>query len=521
MPASRVTVAVILCLGIAARAGGPVSAGPVSAVQYRPLHELLRAIVADPRLQGAVVAARVDSLTRGQVIFAHNADQLVNPASVAKLFTTAAALALLQPDFRFKTEIDFDSRPDRGVANGPLYLKGSGDPLLTVERLRTLSQELRAFGLRKVTGGIVLDDTAFDEVEEGPGFSQDSSIRPYMAPSGALSLEYNVAEVWVLPGSQPGAPAEVRVLPPSDHYVIENRVSTHPWATRVVLDAQAHGNQTKFKLSGTVSLSGSPFRDWCRITAPTWFTGRAFRQMLKDAGIEVQGAMRRGEAPRLVDRYYAWASPSLGEIVRTINKQSQNFMAEQLFKAIGAELIGPPATWYKGERAMAAFLEDEVGLVPGTYVLQNGSGLNDTNRVTASQTIALLRYMWRRKDILPDFLASLAVAGADGTVAGRFRDPAVARSMRLKTGSLEQVRTLAGYVNTQGGEALVLCILVSRYHTESAEVIELINRFAAALSRADADRLVAEQVDAPPYPPLPEPDLLLNRPALPPGGEKE
>jgi len=168
---------------------------------------------------------------------------------------------------------------------------------------------------------------------------------------------------------------------------------------------------------------------------------------------------------------------------------------------------------------MNAFLAEEVGIPAGSYVLHNGSGLNDVNRVSASQIVELLRYMWRRFDVRPDFLASLAVAGADGTVAGRFIQPALVRTMRLKTGGLHNVRALAGYINTRGDRVYAFAIIVNDFFCEGYQASRIIDRLATAIARADANLQVEEQIEVLPLDGEDQSPLI--SPAGPPEGTEE
>ncbi len=466
-------------------------------LQYKPLHEVLDSIITSPELQNALIGAQVISITTGKTIFEHNPDQLINPASVSKIFTTSAALCLLSPSYRFKTEIYIKQRPTNGVVKGPMYVKGYGDPLMINERLTHLAQELKAVGIDKINGPIVLDSTYFDNVTEGPGWDQDDSSRPYMAPMGALSLNFNSAAVLVFPGSSIGAKAQLSILPDSDHFILENLTKTSYGRTWVRIKVFEKGNRTRVQVKGRVSIHHPGSRTYFRVTSPTMYFGRSFRQALNRAGIKTRRTIKLGTTPEWMDRFYVQSSPELGELVRKVNKRSQNFMAEQLFKTIGAWLLGPPASWHKGQQAMAAFLDEEIGIAPSTYVLHNGSGLNDVNRVTPRQVVKVLQYIWKRFDVWPDFVASMAVAGSDGTVAHRFIHPALKRTMRLKTGSLRHVRALAGYVHTRGGEVLAFSILISRYQCSGRMTISIINRFASALSEADADHMLVEEIRMP------------------------
>ncbi len=466
-------------------------------LQYKPLRDILESIVNSPELQDALVGAHVVSISTGKTIFQHNSDQLINPASVSKVFTTAAALSLLLPSYRFKTEIYIREKPVDGVVKGPMYVKGYGDPLMVSERLIHLAQELKAVGIDKIKGPIILDDTYFDSVTQGPGWDQDDSPRPYMSPMSALSLNFNAAALLVFPGSSIGDKAKLGILPDSDHFIIKNMTKTSRGRTWIRLKVYPKGDRTKVQVRGRVSVHHPGSRTYFRVTSPTMYFGRSFREALRQVGIKTRLSIRRGTTPEWMDRFYVLRSPELGELVRKVNKRSQNFMAEQLYKTIGARLLGPPATWYKGQQAMAAFLKEEVGIAPFTYVLHNGSGLNDVNRVTARQVVKVLAYMWKRFDVWPDFVASLAVAGSDGTVTHRFTHPALTRTMRLKTGSLRHVRALAGYVNTRAGEVLAFSILISRYQCSGHEAIKVINQFAAALSGADADYMLVDEIRLP------------------------
>ncbi len=491
----------------------------VVGLQFKPLSEILSAVVSDPNLSGARVGVRVDEVETGRTLFAHNPDWLINPASVSKVFTTAAALCLLHPDYRFKTEIYMRKRPDNGVVAGPLYLKGYGDPFLVNERVTYLVNELKTFGLEKIDGPLILDDSFFDDRGEGPGWSQDDSSRPYQAPMGALSLNFNSVTVMLFAGEGVGKPARVELHPDSDHFHLVNRVTTSHRRTWIKIDVDRRGRRTRVLVRGRVNLHHPGSRHHCRVTLPTWYVGHSFQKALKTAGIRIRRSVRRGTVPSHADLYYTLRSPALGELVRKVNKLSQNFMAEQLFKTLGAEFLGEPGSWHKGQQVMNAFLEEEVGIPPGTYIIHNGSGLNDVNRVSVSQVVKLLHYMWGRFDVRPDFLASLAVAGADGTVNGRFAHPTLARTMRLKTGSLENVRALSGYIHSRGKQVFAFAFLVSDYQCRGYQVSRLIDRFASALARADRNLQVVDEVEVEPIEPGYDPSLIT--PTGPPQGPEE
>ncbi len=482
-----IRIAALGCLVFWSAPPHPAAAGQQydRSVLSRPLTGLLEEIVADPLLQGASVGVEVYNLDIEKNVFSHQQDRLINPASVTKMFTTAAALCLLHPSFRFKTEV-YATRPiENGAVKGPLYLKGYGDPFLVNEQLSYLVSNLHTLaGVRRIDGPIVLDDSYFDNQVEGPGWEQDDTSRPYQAPMGALSFNFNSVAVLLFPGRTIGSPARVELYPDSKHFLLVNQTRTVPRGWYSDLDVSSVGRQTKIMVSGRVPKYYPGNRMHCRVMHPTWYTGYSFLEALKREGIRVQGGIRIGVVPSHAKRIYTHPSPALGELVRKVNKQSQNFMAEQLMKTLGAVFLGAPGSWWKGQQVLNAFLDEQVGIPAGTYILHNGSGLNDVNRVTASQVVLLLRYMWKRFDVQPDFSASLAVAGEDGTVENRFSDPSIARTMRVKTGSLGNVRALAGYVHTRAKHTLAFSMMISDYTCRSSEASRIIDRLASALSNA-------------------------------------
>ncbi len=469
---------------------------PLSGVSLRPLPELLKSIVGDPTLNGALVSAQVTRVQDGKTLFSHQSDMLVNPASVTKIFTTAAALCLLHPDFRFRTEIYALSPPVNGQLMGPWYLKGTGDPFLVSERLQYMAAEVKALGIDQIQGPVLLDDTYFDEEGDGPGWDQDHTARPYQAPMGALSLNFNAVAVLVFP-TKAGKIARVDLFPKTDHFKLVNQVTTSD-RTHFTLDSRRVNNKDQITVTGRISLHHPGARTHCKVTNPTFYTGYSLLDAFKRQGIKVGDTVKRGQVPGGAELIYSYQSLSLGELVRKVNKLSQNFMAEQLWKTLGTEFLGPPGSWHKGERVMQSFLAEEVGIPAGAYVLSNGSGLNDTNRVTAAQVVSLLRYVWNRFDVQSEFLSSLAVAGADGTVIGRFTHPMVARTIRVKTGTLENVRAMAGYAQSRGNEVFAFSMIVQDFQGPGAKVSHLIDRFAAALSRADGNRLVTDEFEISP-----------------------
>jgi D-alanyl-D-alanine carboxypeptidase/D-alanyl-D-alanine-endopeptidase (penicillin-binding protein 4) len=468
--------ALALCL-LAAPAGG---AEPPTA---------LSAALDDLTLNGPLAEARIGvcviSLDSGATLYARGADLLLNPASNVKLFTAAAALARLGPEHRFDTEVSTDAA-SAGLPGGvarTLYLRGKGDPSLVTERVHALAADLLHLGLRRV-GDLTLDDGWFDAVRVGPGFDQEGGDKAYLAPAGALSLNYNTVAVHVGPGERAGAPGRVELEPDSAYFEIVNRTTTvGPRAARrlVISSTPLPGGRQRIVVEGRLPYRGRTSATWRRIDDPPRYLGETLRRVLEQHGVRVTGRVRLGAVPADARLLHVAESESLGEVVRRLQKTSNNFIAEQLVKAMGAAAAGPPGTWASGVGAVEGFLA-EAGIPRGAYVMKNGSGLNDANRFSARQTVQLLATMWRRFPVSAEFLAALPVAGRDGTIRTRMEGTDAVGQVRAKTGTLDGVVALSGYVETAAHEHLAFAVLVNDHGGRGGAVTTRIDQLATLLA---------------------------------------
>jgi serine-type D-Ala-D-Ala carboxypeptidase/endopeptidase (penicillin-binding protein 4) len=455
------------------------------------LEEILRA----PELEKAFVGVHVRSITDGRTLFEHNASKLFNPASNMKLLTTASALWYLGASYRFRTEARRDARMRDGVVDGNLYIKGFGDPTLTTEEMFGFVNEIALHGLLKVKGDLIIDDSFFDAVAEGPGWEQESSDHAYAAPIGALSVDFGTFMIRVLPGSSVGDPAQVLVWPPVESIEIVPAVYTTGPGSRPRVwmgTSKTDGGGVRVTIRGTVSLGdpeGLAVRK--RINDPGRYAGEMIKTMLEMRGVEIKGKVKRGHMPkRDVVAIATHFSKPLAEITSTLNKYSNNFMAEQILKTLGAEMADPPGSWEKGNEVVRRFLV-EIGVPNGAFVLGNGSGLNDVNRVTPAQITAVLGAMHQRFEVQPEFVASLAVAGSSGTIIGRFENsPAISR-LRAKTGSLNGVSALSGYVVTQNDKVLAFSVMMNDYSGRARTMWRIQDRIGIALARYRTTHVVA------------------------------
>ncbi|QDE81035.1 D-alanyl-D-alanine carboxypeptidase/D-alanyl-D-alanine-endopeptidase [Myxococcus xanthus] len=434
-------------------------------------------------LKASRMGVLMQSLDDGTVVFSHNADELLNPASNVKLVTSAAALASLGPEFRYDTE--FLVEPELG-ADGKvktLYVRGKGDPSMTTERLWGIVAELWHAGVRDV-GEIVVDDSWFDAERTPPGYDQEDTDRAYMAPTGAVSLNWNAVAIYLRPGSAPGAKGVVEMEPPSDYFVVENQLTTGPRrARRVSVTSDPSGLQQKIVVRGQLpGERGGAVSVWKKIDNPPMYFGQSLKQMLVTRGVKMKGKVKLGKTSTKARMLYVSQSDTFDVLLKRLNKLSSNFVAEQLLKTMGAELRGSPGSFTKGVDVVEQFLERDVGIPRGTYVMKNGSGLNDANRFSATQLNQLLRHMVQRFPFSPEYLSSVPIAGKDGTLKYRFEGSDAVGRLRAKTGTLESVSALSGYVTSAGGERFTFSIMANDFAGRAGPIVAGLDALGAAVA---------------------------------------
>jgi len=446
----------------------------------------LEALVRSGPLGHSHSGIEVFSLEDGRVLYGFHAHDLLNPASNTKIFTSAAALYRLGPDYRWATEIFLDSPPDHGgVVKGNLTLRGKGDPTLLSERMWEIATELWHLGLRQVKGDLILDDSFFDAVYEGPGWDQEDTDRAYLAPISALASNWGSFAIYVSPGDRAGQKARVEIEPMSPYFKLDNQVITGGRGVRrIKTSGSVARDGYHVKVSGHIPSDSPTAAFWRKVGDPTRYTGETFRAILAQRGIKITGRIRRGVRSPSAKLFFTSQSDGLDIILKRLNKQSSNFVAEVLVKTLGAEIRGVPGTWPNGIDAIEDFLGQEVGIPRGSYVMRNGSGLNDVNRFSADQIVRVLAYMYSRLTVAPEYLSSLPIAAKDGTIRFRMQDTPAAGRVRAKTGTLEDVSALSGYVESLGGRHYAFSLLVNDYPSSLRQAIASEDSFAVALASA-------------------------------------
>lgn len=449
-----------------ATGSGSALVAPKDARARRPwlAGKLASALGAQPTLARAKLAIVVVDLTTGDELFEHAGDTALNLASNTKLLTSTAALATLGGGFRWRTAVYADDLDDTtGAVQGDLYVRGRGDPTLSAAHLRALADDVVARGVRSVAGRLVVDAGYFDDQLEPPHFDEQPAERAgFRAPISGFGVDRGAVTVIVVP--EPGGAAKVHVEPAAGDYVrlVKTEVATVADApTRIRIVTRPKPDRLELDVSGQIKVESGSYDQRRRVDDPARLAAEVFRRALADRGVKIKHKeLARAPVPPAAKLVAAHDSAPLALVVREMNKQSDNYLAESVLKTLGAETRGAPgpASWADGVAAVHAYLAT-IGV--GGARADNGSGLYAASAVSARQLVKLLRAAHADFRVGPDLIASLPVGGVDGTLAKRWHGHAAAGRVRAKTGTLDKVITIAGYVGVDGGHLLAFAVLAN------------------------------------------------------------
>jgi len=408
------------------------------------------------------VAVLIQEAAAERPVVAVNAERPMNPASVMKLVTTYAGLEMLGPAHTWKTDA-FALGPIRdGVLEGDLVLRGGGDPKLTLENFWLLLRAIQSRGVREIRGDLVLD-RGFYAIEPGdPGRFDNEPLQIYNTLPDALLINYKALKLIFVPDAD-GRRLAIIAEPTMPEIQITNNVVLDnapcgDWRARMRAEIRADDNTARLAFAGNYSRHCGEQVRFFNVLSPTVYAGGLFRQMWAELGGRFTGNVRDGFAPGNARPIASQESPSLSDVVRDINKFSNNVMARQLYLTLGAAAFGGGATLEKSDRALREWLARKRLAMPD-LVVENGSGLSRIERVSARGLGAMLAAAWR-SPVMPEFLASMPIVGVDGTLRRRGKPLSYAGQAHIKGGTISAVRTMAGYVlDATGRRWIVVCLI--------------------------------------------------------------
>lgn len=459
--------------------------------QSDSLERELVALLSHSQLKGARVGISVVSLPEKEPVFNYNDEELFVVASNMKLFTTAASLVYLGPDFQFETTLYTQGNLcPGGKLEGNIIIKGGGDPNISgrfydgrsTAILEEWARALKGAGVTEISGDVVADDTRFDRQYVHPNWPKDQLSRWYCAPVSGLSLNDNCVELTVL--SQGNGKAKVLLEPDTGYVKVFNscRVGNSKKGSKLVVRKKPGSNDILIK--GEVSPKRLPLKYFIAMDNPPHFLASVFKEVLEQKDITVRGSARLIDER---DENSPWplvevsrTTSSMMQSVTVANTRSQNFYAEQILKTLGAEL--------KGEGSFRAGLEvieellGELGYTPKDYQIADGSGLSRDNRFSPKMITDLLSFMYLH-NFSEAFLTSLPLSGTNGSLQQRLTKEPYKGRVRAKTGYLSRVSALSGYVDSLGGKPLAFSIIMNDFKASPREIKGLQDSMCQVLVR--------------------------------------
>ncbi|MCU7499951.1 MAG: D-alanyl-D-alanine carboxypeptidase/D-alanyl-D-alanine-endopeptidase [Ignavibacteria bacterium] len=427
----------------------------------------------DPNFNSANWGVVVKSLETGEYLYKRNEDKLMVPASNLKLFTTSAGLLLLGKNYRYKTNLYMNGNLEGSILKGDLIIQGSGDPTISgrfheedpYKVYNDWADTLLSRGIEEITGNLIGDDKLFDENGLGEGWSWDYETYWYSASTSAISFNDNCVDIIIKP-TEAGKQASLSILPETKYVTIINKVVTVPKDTPTDIDVYRERGTNIITVFGKISENSEEFKTYSTVNNPTQFSLIVLKDILKKKGIVIRGYATDIDEENVsldyskMKKIFTHYSVPLSEIVRVINKNSQNFYAEQLLKTIGLAKYGFGSI-ENGVKAVKNLLR-EMGINSEDMIMADGSGLSRLDLVTPRQIVDLLNYMYKN-ETFSVFYQTLPVAGIDGSLARRMLRSKAENNVRAKTGYLGGVRSLCGFVHTADNEPVAFSIIVNNY----------------------------------------------------------
>lgn len=499
-PTPRIIVPSVSPTPLASPSPSPQRPAPRTVAELRAR---LREMLDRPEIEPALVAVKVASLETGALLFEENSAKMLRPASNMKLYTVAAALDRLSPDYRYRTSVYSVARPNaNGVLKGDLIVYGRGDPSFSrrfyednpTKAMDDLAASVAAAGVRRVEGDLVGDETYFAGAPFGSGWEWEDLTWDYGAEVSALTVNDNSVQLVVTPGATLNAPCTVITNPSTYVLGILNHTTTSAAGTKRNLAVYRAPGSNVIEVAGSLPLGGETYRDDVGLSNPAKYFVEQLQTALARRGIVLTGRLLTMKAQNFLPSRPAplevasgqamglptytsvplveiasRLSPPLSEIAARTLKPSQNLYTELILRTLGKVLPrpstatgDPPRTSEEaGLEVVKAFLQ-EVGIDDRTIVRTDGSGLSRNDMVTADATLKLLIYMSRHR-YAEVFRNALPIAGVDGTLRTRMRGTLAAGNVRAKTGTLSSAISLSGYVTSAAGERLVFSIMVNNF----------------------------------------------------------
>jgi len=407
------------------------------------------------------VGIEVVSLKTGEVLYEKNSKNLFVPASLAKIFTTAAALDRLGPGYQFETKAAKD-------AKGNLYLIGSGDPSLQEKSLEELAYQVSLLKDKEFED-LIIDQTIFDSIVNGPGWMWDEGEYYWNSPIDALLIDHSCIDLWIIPASAPKTAPKVMFRTGGEYISVENMAVTIEEKGELEVRRTPFMRENNVEILGTLALNAAPQHFRVPVQAPHMYAGNLFKKKLKNFGIICKGSVHIGKAPAESEVLAVHSSQPLAVLIRPALKDSDNLTSNCLFKKVGQSLDGTQGTWQNGSKAVRAFLEEKAKIKIDDLVLLDGSGESRYNLAAPHHFVQCLRFISQQFSYGSELSSALSMSGCDGRfMKNRLTD--VRGKIRAKCGAMTGICGIAGYAETKDGETLAFAIMVNGFTKKAIEM---------------------------------------------------
>ncbi|UCB54574.1 MAG: D-alanyl-D-alanine carboxypeptidase/D-alanyl-D-alanine-endopeptidase [Thiotrichales bacterium] len=451
---------------------------PVTAAAEAGLPSELAAAIKDTDFTTDGIGLFIQGVDDDKPLVAFHADRFLNPASVIKLVTTAAALDLLGQGYRWSTEVMYTGTIEGHTLNGDLYFRGNGDPYLTPERFWRLLNRVFISGIHRITGDVVIDNSYFEPGKVDYAAFDEQPYRTYNVGPNAVLVGFQATEFhFYIDTTETGQAVRITPFPQSPRLRIINQVKLvngrcSAWQKRLSLETRNNAGMLEVVFTGNYARSCNQRTLYRRVSEAQDHYQHFFLPLWSQLGGSLDGKITQGIVPADARRVVEEPSISLAEAVRLVNKFSNNVMTRQILLSLGAKQSGPPGTAEKGLAAVNAWLVEQ-DLDHPDLQLDNGAGLSRDARISAGLLGELLLHVYAQA-YMAEFIAALPVSGYDGTMAHRFDDSPLVGHAHIKTGLLDFVQSMAGYVTSANGKRYVVVLLHNdpRAHTRSAEELQ-------------------------------------------------
>ena len=401
----------------------------------------------------------VQDVDSGEVVLRWQDGVPRNPASTMKLLTTLVGLDVLGSNYRWTTEVFALGEIEDGRLDGDLLIRGHGDPFLVTERVWQMLRLVRQAGIHEIGGNLLIDDSYFDVPERDPAEFDRRPLRAYNVAPNALLMNVKVVRYWFEPDHDRNA-VRVWVDPPLQNLRVENKLALrrgYCGGYQRGITITANEAIDKMIFSGRFPTGCKSYAMDRTALSHNEFAYGLFTSVWRESGGEFSGGWMNAKAPEDVEPIVSFDSLPLADIISGVNKNSNNVMARQILYTLSAEVLGPPGTESGGRKVIEDWLA-ETGIEFPTLTLDNGAGLSREARVSAREFGDLLQFAWR-KPYMPEYLASMAISGLDGTLRRKFDDARLTGQAHLKTGSLDHVSAIAGYLQSRSGRRFSVVML--------------------------------------------------------------